>query len=121
MLPRIDTPPIQNIGLDPDLRRWFTTLTDTLNSVIGSVQDDFDNIIADESPDIGGGGAGALDVTVTGLTASSVVVASIVSSSNPVSIISVLPGVDKFSITFSADPGASCFVNYIAFIEPKSA
>ncbi len=74
------------------------------------------NIKAAHSADIGGGGAGPIDVAVSGLTSSSVVVASILSSSNAVSIAKVLPGTDKFSITFSADPGAACVLNYVAFV-----
>lgn len=74
------------------------------------------NIIAAQSADIGGGGAGPIDVTVTGLTAASVVTASILSSTNVVSVAKVLPGTDKFSITFDADPGAACVLNYVAFV-----
>ena len=69
------------------------------------------------SANIGGGGAGPLTITQAGVVAaSSVIVASIVSSSNPVSIIAATPGTGNFTVTFSADPGASAIINYITFI-----
>lgn len=74
------------------------------------------NIIAATSGNIGGAGAGPLNVVVAGLTAASVVVATIESSSNPASVIACTAGTGSFDITLSADPGATCLVNYIAFI-----
>lgn len=74
------------------------------------------NIIAAQTADIGGGGAGPITVSVTGLTAASVVVASIVSSSNTVSVAKVTAGTDDFDILFDADPGAACVVSYVAFV-----
>lgn len=65
---------------------------------------------------IGGAGAGPISVSVTGLTAASVVVATVEASANLVSVISATAGVDSFDVTFSADPGATCTLNYIAFI-----
>lgn len=74
------------------------------------------NIIAATTADIGGAGAGPISVAVAGLTTASVVVAVVESSSNPVSVIACTATNTGFDITFSADPGASCLVNYIAFI-----
>lgn len=74
------------------------------------------NIKAATTSNIGGAGAGPLTVVVAGLTANSVVVASVESSSNPASVIACTAGVGSFDITLSADPGASCLVNYVAFI-----
>ena len=74
------------------------------------------NIIAAQTADIGGAGAGPIAVAVTGLTAASVVVASIVSSSNAVSVAKVTPGTNTFGILFSGDPGAACVVSYVAFV-----
>lgn len=71
---------------------------------------------AAQTADIGGGGAGPINVVVAGLTAASVVVASIVSSSNTVAVAKVAPGSGSFDITFTADPGAACVVSYIAYI-----
>lgn len=60
----------------------------------------------------GGGTTNAF--AATGLTASSVVVASIVASTNNVSITSVQPGTNTLTVKFSADPGAATQVNYIS-------
>lgn len=60
----------------------------------------------------GGGTSNAF--TATGLTASSIVTASILASTNAVSITKVVPGTNTLTITFSADPGASTTVNWIA-------
>lgn len=62
----------------------------------------------------GGGGASNAFVA-TGLTSSSVVVASILSSTNTVAIAKVVPTTDTLTITFTADPGAGTAVNYIAY------
>lgn len=74
------------------------------------------NIKAATTADIGGGGAGPISVVVAGATAASVVVATVESSSNPVSVIACTATATGFDITFSADPGAACLVNYILFI-----
>ena len=74
------------------------------------------NIKAATTADIGGAGAGPISVVVAGLTAASVVVATVESSSNPVSVVACTATATGFDITFSADPGAACLVNYVAFI-----
>ncbi len=65
---------------------------------------------------IGGAGAGPITVTVAGLTAASVVVATIATSSNPVSVVKAIAGTGNFDVTFSGDPGATCTLNYVAYI-----
>jgi hypothetical protein len=65
---------------------------------------------------IGGAGAGPITVTVAGVTASSVIVASIATSSNTVAVGKVTPGSGSFDVTFTADPGATCTLSYIAYI-----
>ncbi len=74
------------------------------------------NIKAATTGNIGGAGAGPITVTVAGLTAASVVVATVETSSNAVSVLNVTAGTGNFDVTFSGDPGASCTLNYIAFI-----
>jgi hypothetical protein len=74
------------------------------------------NIVAATTADIGGAGAGPLNVVVAGLTAASVVVASVEASSNPCSVIACTAGAGSFDVTVSADPGASLTINYVAFI-----
>ncbi len=74
------------------------------------------NIKAATTANIGGAGAGPITVTVAGLTAASVVVATIESSSNAVSVLHATAGTGNFDVTFSGDPGASCLLNYVSFI-----
>jgi hypothetical protein len=74
------------------------------------------NIIAATTGNIGGAGAGPLTVSVVGLTAASVVVATLVSSANPVQVQICAAGVDGFDVTFSGDPGATAILNYVAFV-----
>lgn len=74
------------------------------------------NIKAATTANIGGAGAGPIAVSVTGMTAASVVVASVETSSNPCSVIAANAGSGSFNLTVSADPGATLTVNYVAFI-----
>lgn len=73
-------------------------------------------IKAATTANIGGAGAGPLSVVVAGATAASVVVATIESSSNPASVLACTATATGFDVTLSADPGASCLLNYILFI-----
>lgn len=73
-------------------------------------------VIVTKTANVGGFGAGPFDVTVTGMTAASVVVCSVEQSSNSCFVKSAVPGTGKFVITFSADPGATCIVSYIAYL-----
>lgn len=114
----VDTPYIYENKLPDELNRWFTTATDQINSMFGA-------IIADVTDDIGGGGIGPITVSVKDMTASSIVVATIASSSNNVSVAKAVayatPTDSGFNITFSADPGTNCIVNYVAFTTPWPA
>ena len=74
------------------------------------------NIKAAVTANIGGSGAGPISVAVTGMTSSSVVTCTIASSSNAVQVEKAVAGSGSFSVTFSGDPGASCLLNYVAFI-----
>lgn len=65
---------------------------------------------------IGGAGAGPISVAVAGLTTGSPIVATIASSSNVVAVAKCIATVTGFDITFTADPGAACVVNYVAYI-----
>lgn len=77
------------------------------------------NIVAATTADIGGGGAGPLTINVAGMTAASVVVASVESSSNAVAVAKAVAGSGSFDLTLTGDPGAALTVNYIAFIAPQ--
>lgn len=59
----------------------------------------------------GGGTSNAF--TVTGVTTSSIVVASIKASANAVSIAKVVPTADTVTVTFSADPGAGTVLSFV--------
>ncbi len=61
-----------------------------------------------------GGGGTSHAFAVSGITASSIVTADILASTNSVSINSVVPSTNTLTITFSADPGAATSVQYIA-------
>jgi hypothetical protein len=74
------------------------------------------NIKAATTGNVGGAGAGPISIAVAGMTAASVVVATVEGSSNPVSVIAANATGTGFDVTFSGDPGATCTLNYIAFI-----
>jgi len=60
----------------------------------------------------GGGTSNAF--VATGVTATSIVTASILSSTNAVSIVKVVPTANTLTVDFSADPGAATTVSWIA-------
>jgi hypothetical protein len=60
-----------------------------------------------------GGGTSNAFVT-TNMTASSIVTAVILTSTNPVSIVKAVPGTNTLTVTFSADPGAATTVSWIS-------
>jgi hypothetical protein len=74
------------------------------------------NIKANRTANIGGGGAGPISVVVAGVTAASIITGSIQASSNPSTIEKITATATGFDILFSADPGATCTVNYVAFV-----
>lgn len=61
-----------------------------------------------------GGGGTSNAFTATGLTASSIVTAVILTSTTAVSIANAVPTTNTLTITFSADPGAGTTVSWIA-------
>lgn len=117
----LDRFPIESAHLDPNVERWFTTLIDQYNQLVMEIQDFQDNIAATRTADIGGSGAGPLSVAVTGMTANSIVLAQIQSSTNAVSVQKVTATATGFDILLSGDPGASLLVNYHVFLVPKTS
>lgn len=71
------------------------------------------NIIAQQSASWGGGSASHA-FTLTGITASSIVVGVITTSTNAVSICKIVPTTNTATVTFSADPGAATVLYFIA-------
>lgn len=97
----------------------------TASDAAGSIQDSgivatslqvSANIKANRTANIGGGGAGPISVVVAGVTAASIITGSIQASSNPVDIQKITATATGFDILFSGDPGATCTVNYVAFV-----
>lgn len=117
----LDRFPIEAAHLDPTVERWFTTLIDQYNQLVMEIQDFQGNIIATRTANIGGAGAGPISVLVSGMTANSVIIAQIQSSTNAVSVQKVTATATGFDILFSGDPGASAFVNYQVFLTPKTS
>lgn len=99
----------------------LVTAADTLGSlsdsgIVASSLQVAANIKANRTANIGGGGAGPISVVVAGVTAASIITGSIQASSNPASIQKITATATGFDILFSADPGATCTVNYVAFV-----
>lgn len=74
----------------------------------------FSSIIAGVTDDLGGGGAGPINTGIPNMIAGAPVVVSMQSSSNPVTVSGQCTADGNLQVIFSADPGASAFVNFIA-------
>lgn len=112
----LDPPILEQTQFGPDMNRWISDIVDIINASFTTLNQAFSSILAVGQIDVGGSGAGPLSVTVSGLMSTNYVSVALVSSSNPVTIASVVPGNGSFSITFSADPGASAIIVYQAFV-----
>lgn len=113
----IDTPMLEETNWGENATQWLTTLVDTINSNFIRLSQTIGNLylLSGAQIDIGGGGAGPINVVVAGLTASNFVNVTLVSSTNTVTISKVVPGAGSFDITFSGDPGASAIIVYQVF------
>jgi len=93
----------------------------TISSFIASLLDDSSKLTALTTLGIkrgttlayGGGGTSNAFVA-TGLVSTDIVVATILASTNAVSIAKAVPSADTLTVTFSADPGAGTTVQWIA-------
>ena len=106
----LDPPDVDQTNFGPDMKRWLSNVVDTVNDnflILSSLTEYFESLITSNGIDVGGAGPGPINVTVIGLTPSGYVTATLISSTNPTSILSVVPNLNFFSITFSSDPGAS--------------
>ena len=113
----MDTAILEQTKFGPDMQRWLGNIVDIINANFAMLAQGFANIITATGIDVGGGGAGPITVSVVGLTASGYVNATLISTTNAnISILSVVPGLNGFDITFNADPGASAIIVYTAFI-----
>lgn len=111
----LDPPDVEQTEFGPDMKRWLANIVDIINASFATLNNYTANLITAAGINIGGMGAGPITVTVVGLTASGFVSVNLISSSNPVTISSVVPGNGSFAITFSGDPGASAIIVYQAF------
>jgi hypothetical protein len=111
----LDAPILEQTNFGPDMDKWISNVVDIVNSSFMTLNNVFANVLAISSVDIGGSGAGPINVSVPGLSSSGSVTVNLISSSNGVSIMTVTPGTNQFSVTFSGDPGASAIIQYIAF------
>jgi hypothetical protein len=111
----LDPVDLSQVDWGPDAKRWLTDVVDIINASFTTLNQAFANLLAVGQVNVGGGGAGPLTVTVTDLLSTNFVSVQLVSSSNPVTIASVVAGAGSFAITFSADPGASAIIVYQAF------
>lgn len=79
------------------------------------------SIIAGVTDDIGGFGAGPINTGIPAMVTGAVITASVKSSTNPVAVASVTcTSNGNLQIEFTADPGASAFVNFIALTAPQN-
>lgn len=111
----LDPPDVEQTQFGPDMKRWLSNIVDIVNASLASLNNAFAFLITATSANIGSSGAGPLTVVVTGLTPSGYVFVNLISSSNPVTVLNVTPGTNQFTITFSADPGASAIIAYQAY------
>lgn len=78
-----------------------------------SIEDAGFSLLAGTTAAYGGGGSSNA-YAVTGITATSIVTAAVLASTNSVAITKVVPSANTLTVTFNADPGAGTTVNYIA-------
>lgn len=111
----LDAPDVEQTEFGPDMKRWLANSVDIINTWLQA----FADLIQVAGVNVGGGGAGPISVPVVGLTADGYVNARLISTTNAgVTIGDVTPGLNGFTITFSADPGASAIIVYEAFSAP---
>lgn len=114
----LDAPILTQTNFGPDQQRWLSNMVDIINASFMILNSTFNNLITAQGINIGGSGAGPITVSVIGLTATGFVAPQIISTTNPnITIANVVPGLNSFAITFSADPGASAIIKYLAFTQ----
>lgn len=118
----VDSPILEETQFGDNMKNWLTNFVDifnsevnTLESVVSTINNLFNDMIAVGTINAGGTWPAPFNVPVLGLTPSGFVVVNLLSSSNPVTIASVIAGTNQFTVTFSADPGASAIISYVVF------
>lgn len=114
----LDSPMLEQTNFGDDMNRWLTDVVDIINSSFSVLDDSFNKLITASGIDAGGTWPLGFTVPVIGLTSAGFVNVSLISSSNPnVEILSVVPGLNSFDITFTLDPGPSAIIVYQAFMQ----
>jgi hypothetical protein len=112
-LPRLDPPPVEyEDDLSTEMGIWLSDVSDAVNSAFQTLESNLSPTILN----IGGSGAGPIDISYPEMSINSIVIVNLISSTNPVTITNVTPTTNKFTVTFSGDPGTSAIISYIAFI-----
>lgn len=107
----LDTVDVEQTQFGPDMKRWLTNAVDIINEQFQA----FDFLIENKGVNIGGGGAGPINVPVIGLIPDDYVNVRLISTSNSgITVSTVTVGTNSFDVTFSADPGASAIIVYQA-------
>lgn len=113
----LDTPILEQTQFGEDMQRWLADLIDSLNSSISAIGNGFANLLGVGQSNVGGAGA-VVVVPLTGILPSNYVAVRIISTTNAnINITSVAAGTNDFTVTFSADPGASAIIVYQAYTE----
>jgi hypothetical protein len=101
------------LGVDPII--WTDSTSLPSNAQLKS------SIIAGTTSNLGGSGVGPINTGVPQLVTGAVIVATIKSSSNPVGVASATcTSNGNLQIIFTANPGASALVNFIALTAPQN-
>lgn len=112
----LDSPLLDQTQFGPDMKNWLSNTVDILNSELITIDGIFSNILTISTINAGGTFPVAFVVPVLGLTSSGFVITRLISTTIPgVTITNVVVGTDQFTVTFSADPGASAIIAYQAF------
>ncbi len=118
----VDSPILEQTQFGDDMKNWLTNFVDIFNAevdsletVVQAINNLFNFMIAVGTINLGGSGTTPPPVSVLGLTSNGFVVVNLLSSTLPTTIASVVPGTNQFTVTFSANPGASAIISYVSF------
>jgi hypothetical protein len=111
----LDPPILEQTQFGDDAKQWLSNIVDIINASFQTLNQALANILAVGQTNVGGSGSGPITVTIAGLQTTNYVAVTLVSSTNPVTIMAVTSGSGSFNVTFSADPGASAIIVYQAY------
>lgn len=115
-LDALDALVVEETGSGPNQDRWMSNVVDIINASFITITQAFQNLVAIGQATTGGSGPGPYTISATGVTASNFVNVTLVTSTNSgVTVSSVTAGSGSFTVTFSADPGASSIIAWQAY------